>query len=166
MYRGKTADSRETAGHLYHGLDFIGGIHDVKGAVVALKGKGYDKVGILGFCLGGVITVAAVSSLDSLAAAAPFYGVPDQVKIQFPLANIKVPVLAHFGETDQAKGFADPETAYKFEKECKEAGVDITMRMWPAGHAFMNQASPTQYVPEVAAAALKETCEFFHKVFA
>ena len=26
MYRGKSADSRESAGHLYHGLDFAGAI--------------------------------------------------------------------------------------------------------------------------------------------
>ena len=26
MYRGKSADSRETAGHLYKGLDFHGGV--------------------------------------------------------------------------------------------------------------------------------------------
>jgi dienelactone hydrolase len=38
--------------------------------------------------------------------------------------------------------------------------------MWNAGHAFMNQANPHTYDPEIAKQALAESAEFFRKNFA
>lgn len=48
--------------------------------------------------MGGALTIAAVASQknEEFVAAAPYYGVPDLTKIS--LANIKIPVLAHFGD--------------------------------------------------------------------
>ncbi len=51
---------------------------------------GCKKVGITGFCLGGALAFAGLSSSDVFDAGAPFYGVCDLNK--FPLKNIKVPV--------------------------------------------------------------------------
>jgi carboxymethylenebutenolidase len=159
IYRGKCADSRETAGHLMHGLDFGAGVHDIISAAKALKGLGYEKIVITGFCMGGALTLAAIANSDEFAAAAPFYGVPDLTKVN--VANIKIPVLAHFGDKDEVKGFSDPETAYKLEKAAKDAGINFTLHMWEAGHAFMNKANVHCYNEEVAKAALAETVEFF-----
>ena len=113
IYRGQVADSRERAGHLKEGLDFGSAVFDIISAAKDLKSKGYKKVGITGFCMGGALTLAAVANSDEFSAAVPFYGVPDLSKV--PIANIKVPVLAHFGAKDAAKGFSDPETAHKLE---------------------------------------------------
>ena len=121
IYRGKCADSRETAGHLMGGLDFGAAVHDIRSAAKALKGQGYENLFITGFCMGGALTIASIAFGDEFSAAAPFYGVPDLSKV--PLANIKCPVLAHFGDKDDAKGFSDPETAHKFEQACIDAGV-------------------------------------------
>lgn len=164
IYRGQVADSRERAGHLMGGLDFGSAVFDIISAAKDLKSKGYKKVGITGFCMGGALTLAAVANSDEFSAAVPFYGVPDLSKV--PIANIKVPVLAQFGEKDQAKGFSDPETAHNLEKVAKEAGVNFTLHMWNAGHAFMNQANPHTYDPEIAKQALAESAEFFRKNFA
>ena len=115
--------------------------------------------------MGGALTIASIASgTDLFSAAAPFYGVPDLSLVN--LSNIKIPVLAHFGETDDAKGFSDPETAHKLESAAKEAGVNFTLKMWPAGHAFMNQSNPHAYKPEIAKQALTETAEFFTTSFA
>ena len=126
------------------GLDFGAAVHDIVSAAKALKENGYTSVGITGFCMGGALTLAACSHSTEFKAAAPFYGVPDLSKA--PVGNIKCPVLAHFGENDDAKGFSDPDTAHKLEKTCKDAGVEFTLHMWKgAGHAFMNQANPKTY---------------------
>ena len=145
------------------GLDFGAAVQDILAAAKALKEKGYVKVGITGFCMGGALTLASISSgSDLFSAAAPFYGVPDLSHVN--LANIKIPVLAHFGDKDDAKGFSDPETAHKLETAAKAAGVaDFKLKMWPAGHAFMNQANPKTYMPDIAKQALAETTEFFKK---
>jgi dienelactone hydrolase len=46
---------------------------------------------------------------------------------------------------------------------CLVAGVNFTLRMWPAGHAFMNQSRTETYNKEVAKKALAETVQFFKK---
>lgn len=164
VYRGRVADSRETAGHIMKGLDFVGAVHDIIAAARALKEKGYKKIGVTGFCMGGALTLATVANSNDFAAAVPFYGIPDLSKIS--LGNIKVPVLAHFGDKDEAKGFSDPESAHNLDAAAKSSGVNFTLRMWNAGHAFMNQGNPNTYHPEIANQALTETVEFFKKCFA
>jgi carboxymethylenebutenolidase len=46
--------------------------------------------------MGGALTIASIASGSEFSAAVPFYGVPDLSKV--PLGNIKIPVLAHFGD--------------------------------------------------------------------
>jgi carboxymethylenebutenolidase len=87
IYRGKVADSREKAGHLMGGLDFGGAVKDILAAARALKEKGYEKVGVTGFCIGGALSIAAIASGCEFAAAVPFYGVPDLTKVR--ITNIQ-----------------------------------------------------------------------------
>jgi len=57
------------------------------------------KVGIVGYCWGGLLAWRAACTLEGLAAAAPYYGggmtTPDEVA-----RRPRVPVLAHFGDQD------------------------------------------------------------------
>ena len=114
--------------------------------------------------MGGALAIAAIATgVDVFAAAAPFYGVPDLSKVS--LAGVKTPVLAHFGTTDDTKGFSDPDTAKRLEETFKTSGssAEFTLRMWDAGHAFMNQSNPKHYNVDVAKLALSETVQFFKK---
>ncbi len=164
VYRGKSSDSRETAGHLKQGLDFNGACNDIRAAARDLKAKGYEKVGVTGFCMGGALAIAAVTNgADEFTCCAPFYGVPDLAK--YDIKTVKVPVLAHFGSLDDKPGFSDPETAYKLEALAKEGGVNFTLKMWEGvNHAFMNRARADAYNPEIAEAALKMTIDFFNSI--
>ena len=164
MYRGKSADSRETAGHLKEGLNFEGAIADIRAAARALKARGYEKVGLTGFCMGGALTIAAATKSEEFAAAVPFYGIPDLTK--YPLETVKIPMLAQFGEHDHAKGFSCKESALNLEKAAKAAGLNFRLHLWNAGHSFMNQSFPERYNPDVAKAALEETADFFRTAFA
>ncbi len=38
------------------------------------KERKCEKVGLLGFCMGGALTIAASSSIKEIDAASPFYG--------------------------------------------------------------------------------------------
>ena len=98
MYRGKCAIDWETAGHLYQGLDWAGANLDISSAARALKAKGYEKVALTGFCMGGALSITAPAFADEFACSVPFYGCPDLSKV--PLANIKCPVLGMFGTLD------------------------------------------------------------------
>jgi len=160
MYRGKVGKNNEEAGHLMSNLDWEAALQVVKSAGDYLRSLGCKKVFLTGFCMGGAITIASISTFgDSFDGAAPFYGVPDLSK--FDLGNAKCAILAHFGDLDKAKGFSDPETAKRLEETALAKGCNFRLRMWEnVDHAFMNQDSP-RYNPEAAAKALSETVEFF-----
>lgn len=99
FYRGKNSDSRESAGHLKQGLNFNSACNDIRAAARDLKSKGYGKIAITGFCMGGALAIASVTGGgDEFVACAPFYGVPDLN--QFDIKTVKVPILAHFGTLD------------------------------------------------------------------
>ena len=70
-------------------------LKDVAAAVQAVSGAG--KVGIVGYCWGGLITWLSSEKVPGLSAAVPYYGggMPDQAQVQ-----PKVPVMGHFGSKD------------------------------------------------------------------
>ncbi len=147
LYRGKIAKDMESARTLLFGLDWSGAVADIRGAVLYLKEQlQLKKVGILGFCLGGALTVTSLANISELDAGSPYYGVPDLSKID--LSKIKVPVYAYFGENDNHKGFSSPEDAKRLEQAAKDAGVNFTLSLVPdAGHAFMNKNSKAFHEP-------------------
>lgn len=118
IYRGKCAKNREEAGHYMGGLDWKGALADIAGAKRFLESKGCTKVGILGFCMGGALTIASVASIPGFDAAAPFYGIPDLK--HYNIENITCKFQGHFGEKDQMKGFSDPESGKALEAKLKK----------------------------------------------
>ncbi|KRX06472.1 hypothetical protein PPERSA_05085 [Pseudocohnilembus persalinus] len=164
LYRGKIAKDTEDAGHLLNELQWDQAIKDIGAAGKLMKTNyGCEKVGILGFCMGGALTIASLSAHpDLFYAGSPYYGIPDLNK--FPLKNIKVPVLAHFGEKDDMKGFSDQESAQKLQQQAKELKLDFHVKIYPnAGHAFMNSERPDVFKPEIYNIAFQNTVEFFNK---
>ena len=73
-----------------------GALKDTEAAVKAVAGAG--KVGIVGYCWGGLITWLAAGRLSGLACAVPYYGggILDNAELE-----PKVPLMAHFGDRDQ-----------------------------------------------------------------
>ena len=60
------------------GLDFVGASdQDIAGAVRHLAGMS-RKVGVMGFCMGGALTIAAAARVPGIACGVPFYGVPPE----------------------------------------------------------------------------------------
>ena len=115
--------------------------------------------------MGGALVISSIANAnDEFSSAAPFYGVPDLTKIS--IANIKIPVVGHFGEHDEVPNFSDKATALKLEAAAKEAGVDFTLRMWDAGHGFMNASNPAHYNEAAAKGGLAEAIAFFKRTLA
>ena len=87
------------------------------------KGNCIKKVAVMGFCMGGALSIAASVRLKNLDGAVCFYGIrsPD---IARPL-DIKIPIQLHFGLLDENKGFSDPEAAYTPEQELKNANKKL-----------------------------------------
>ncbi len=161
LYRGKATDDREEAGHLMSGLDFPGAVQDIAGVAKDLIEKpeyGVTKVGCLGFCMGGALSLAAALNAPNISAAAPFYGIPGA-----DLSKIKVPVQGHFGNLDAHKGFSDPETVNKLEESLKASGVTYEIHRYEnCDHAF-TKFDGANYKEAEAKVALQRTVEFLKK---
>jgi carboxymethylenebutenolidase len=165
LFRGRVAKDNEDAGNLMNHLDFPKAIEDIRGAAAYLKEKGCQRVGVIGFAMGGALVVAAAASENSLtdiSSGTIFHGIPDLSKLK--PENIKWPIQAHFGLRDNLKGFSDPETAEKLEKWLKSANVDATFyRYERAGHAFTNQDRPEVYNEYASKLAWMRAFAFFNK---
>lgn len=145
LYRGKLAASGEEANHLMSGLDFVDACdQDLAGAIRHL---GPGPVGVMGFCMGGALTVAAAARLPGVAAAVCFYGVPPR-ELADP-ARITIPFQGHFATRDD---WCTPAVAAQLESAMRAAGRSPEIHHYEADHAFFNAARPE--VHDAAAAAL------------
>jgi carboxymethylenebutenolidase len=112
------------------------------------------KVGIVGFCYGGLLAWRAACELTGLSAAVPYYGggvtTPDEVK-----RKPKVPVLAHFGDKDK---HISVESVEAFRKA--QPGIEV--QLYPADHGF-NCDQRGSYDAEAAKLARERTLAFFAK---
>lgn len=127
-----------------------GVMQDVQAAVeYAARG---GKVGIVGYCWGGLLTWRAASAVTGIAAAAPYYGggmtMPDEIA-----RKPKVPVLAQFGNQDH---WIPLDSIEAF----KAAHPDVTVHVYPTGHGF-NCDQRGSYNAEAAATAKERTLAFF-----
>ena len=104
------------------------------------------KMGLIGFCVGGFVTYKTAERYPDLAAVVPFYGAGYDPTPQ-DIANVNAPILAIYGSQDQS---IPQEQTQKIEQEYKDAGKDITVKVYDAGHAFIN---PTHGMGNEAAAA-------------
>jgi len=99
---------------------------DIAAAVAQAHVQGGAKVGVVGYCWGGLLSWLSACSLDGLACAVTYYGggMPDQ-RALVP----RCPVLAHFGEKDQAIALAGVEAF-------RAARPEVEVHLYPAGHGF------------------------------
>jgi carboxymethylenebutenolidase len=112
------------------------------------------KVGVVGFCFGGWIANMMAVRLPDLAAAVPFYGSqPSREQV----AQIKAPLLLHFGELDTHVNAGWPA----YEEALKQEKKDYKAYIYPGvNHGFHNDTTP-RYDKAAAELAWKRTIEFF-----
>ncbi len=114
-------------------------VREIAGAldrVKALNSVEPKKLGLMGFCVGGFLCYTVAASYPDLGAVVPFYGggydpSPEEV------AKVTAPVLAIYGKKDES---IPMEQVDKIEKLYKEGGKDFTLKVYDAGHAFINPA--------------------------
>jgi carboxymethylenebutenolidase len=136
---------------------------------------GGHRVGVLGFCMGGMYALMAAATCTGLAASVPFYGLLSHqhgilhsetgldraLKPKEPLAvarDLRCPTLAFYGDRDEFVPLSDIEQLKdQFALSVHSAEVVI----FPgAGHAFMNDTRPDAYRPDAAANAWRQMVAF------
>jgi carboxymethylenebutenolidase len=160
LYHGKLPASKDEAAKEMGLLDKAGAIAEIKDAVSHLTAdpRCNGKVAVVGFCLGGALTLAASCTVGGLAAAVPFYGLPDLPMDAF--AGAKVPIQAHFAKTDD---WAKASVAEEIQKKVRAAGGTMDLFVYDAGHAFMRTTDPETYEPKSAQVAWDRAVPFLKK---
>ena len=114
------------------------------------------KVGSVGFCFGGGMSMRLAVRVPELTAAVAFYG---RHPASEDAARIRAPLMIHHGELDERVNAGWPE----FEKALQAAGVDYVEYMYAdANHGFHNDTTP-RYDEDAAALAWKRTIDFFEE---
>jgi carboxymethylenebutenolidase len=162
LYRGKTGTTPDDAHILMRGLPDDRGLRDLEAAFDYLASRAdvdADKIGSIGWCMGGGWSIKLAEDQPRLAAFVVNYGsLPTDPAI---IGKIKAPMLGNFGTLD--KGIP-PESVHAFESAMKSAGKSVDVKVYDgAGHAFQNPNNKEGYRPEATADSDKRIDTFFAK---
>ncbi len=129
-----------------------GVMQDIQAAIHHAAQAG--KVGVVGYCWGGLLTWRTACTLDGVAAAVPYYGggvtTPDEVA-----RTPRVPVMAHFGDQDH---WIPLEGVEAF----KRAHPQVEVHVYNANHGF-NCDQRASWNEPAARLARERTLAFFAK---
>jgi carboxymethylenebutenolidase len=162
LYHGQVATEPDDARKLVMALNGPIALREIGGAIGYLSDLPEvepKSVGVIGFCMGGRLTLAAAATGDErIGAAAAFYGGGVQPTPEF-VGGIKAPVLAVYGEEDAG---IPPEQYNGLAAEMDRQEKDFDMVVYPgAGHAFLNDTRPA-YNANAAADAWARAVQWFH----
>ena len=157
LYRGKVTLDAAEAQHMMTNLNFAdAATQDVRGAAQYLK-QSSPKVGVVGFCMGGALTVLAALYVKEADACSSWYGFPPEQAGD--VKTITVPLQLHLAEKDAA---FSPDNARALEAKLKQGKVPFESHWYDAGHAFGNETGPNHHAQH-AKSAWDRTMEFFAK---
>ncbi|MGA8500603.1 MAG: dienelactone hydrolase family protein [Candidatus Sulfotelmatobacter sp.] len=160
LYRGKVATTPDMAHEIMRGVPEDRAKRDLHAAFEFLQSQPNvrkDRIGSIGWCMGGGYSLDVALQEPSLAADVINYGHlatdPDAIR------KINAPILGLFGGQDHG---ITPDDVHKFEAIMKQLGKKIDVKIYDdAGHAFENPNNKTGYRPDDAADSWKRTMRFF-----
>jgi carboxymethylenebutenolidase len=140
LYHGELAEHGEMdrAAQLMTEMPPDRAARDMSGAIdflLADEGTTGNQIGVVGFCMGGMLTfLIAANRGDAVTAAVPFYGFPSG-DMEPDWSGLTAVVRGHMAEHDD---FFGPDAAHALEAKLQGLGKDVTLTVHPGtGHAFM-----------------------------
>src|SRR5690242_2254255 len=166
LYHGELAqhDEMDKAAQLMQALPPDRAARDMSAAVdyvAGLDGVTGDGVGVVGFCMGGMLSlILAAIRPDRVKAAVAFYGFP-QGEMEPDWEPMTAVVRGHMAENDD---FFGPDAANALESKLKSMGKDVEFTVHSGtGHAFMGPHNALGTFDEERQAAIwPEVTEFLH----
>ena len=164
LYHGTTIAHGEPdeAGRASMALDLERAAGELSGAVdflVAHQAVRGQKVGVVGFCIGGGLALwLATLRPDRVAAVVAFYGLIPWSTAQPDYSRLTAAVEGHYAEDDDMAG---PPAVEKLQATLTDLGKDVKTFLYPGTHhAFFNDSRPEVYDEEAARVAWVRTLEF------
>jgi carboxymethylenebutenolidase len=164
LYRGKVATTPNEAHEFMGGVTQDRANRDLEAGFQFLASQPdvkKDRIGAIGWCMGGGYSLGLALEEPKLAAAVINYGVFDYASLAKDPAGmnkINAPVLGFFGAQDRG---IPPEDVKAFGAAMDKAGKKVDVTIYPdAGHAFENPNNKDGYRPADAADAWNKTAIF------
>ena len=159
LYRGKVATTPDEAHEIMRGVPEDRAKRDLHAAFEFLASQGNvkkDRIGAIGWCMGGGYSLDVALQEPTLAADVINYGHlatdPEALK------KINAPILGSFGGRDRG---ITPDDVHKFEAALKQLGKKVDIKIYDdAGHAFENSNNKDGYRAADAADAWKRAVDF------
>jgi carboxymethylenebutenolidase len=160
LYHGRTTSSPDEAGKMMMSLQIDEAEKDLRGAVrfaLAHESSAGARVGTVGFCMGGALSLFAACRNPEVGACVVFYGGHPNVKPD--LASLEAPMLGLYAGKD---GFVTPDSVRALQKSLADLGKRADIHTYPGvDHAFFNDESAA-YDESAAKDAWKRTTRFLN----
>jgi carboxymethylenebutenolidase len=159
LYRGKVATTPDLAHEIMRGVPEDRAARDLRAAFDYLASQPAvkkDRIGSIGWCMGGGYSLDVALAEPTLAAAVINYGhlATDPAELK----KINAPILGLFGGQDRG---ITPDDVKKFGQALDQLGKKGEVKIYPdAGHAFENPNNKQGYRADDAADAWKRTVDF------
>lgn len=161
LYHGEATTEPDEARKLAMDMDRDRAVKEILAAIRYLQSLVYvspKKIGVVGWCMGGALTIAATVESSDIGASVVYYGGFRDASIA---QDIKAPLLGLYAEEDHG---ISVEMVHSFDQELEAAHVPHEIHVYPGTvHAFFNDARPTTYHPGAAKNAWKRTLAWFEK---
>ncbi len=129
-----------------------GVMQDIQAAIDHAAQVSGGKVGMVGYCWGGLLTWRAACTLTGLSAAVPYYGGGMTTEAE-AARQPKVPVLAHFAEEDQ---WIPMDSVEAF----KNAHPAVQVHTYAAHHGFNCDQRGSWHAPSAQLASARSLAFF------
>ena len=137
MYDGKVAATPDSAMKLMRGADMGRMTAIIQGAIK--YGGSKASIYSVGWCFGGMWSLqTAILAGPQAKGTVMYYGRPETNMDK--LKSIQCDVIGFFGNLDQSPS---PAMVNDFEKNMKEAGKNLAVNRYQAGHGFANPSNPS-----------------------
>ena len=150
----------EVVAEMRAGVDFLKGMVEVD----------EKHVGVIGYCLGGMLSYLAAAKMPDLAACVVYYGtaiVNDDLNENTPVApisltkDIRCPVLGHFGENDHVVPLEHVE---QIKRALSDEGKTHEIFVYEGAlHAFFREDDPGRHHSDAARLSWERTLAFLEK---
>ncbi len=137
MYDGKVAATPDSAMKLMRGANMERMTSIIQGAIKYAGNK--SSIYSVGWCFGGMWSLqTAILAGPQAKGTVMYYGRPETNMDK--LKSIQCDVIGFFGNKDQSPS---PVMVNEFEKNMKEAGKNLSVNRYDAGHGFANPSNPS-----------------------
>jgi len=137
MYDGKVAATPDSAMKLMRGADMARMTAIIQGAIKYAGSKA--SIYSVGWCFGGMWSLqTAILAGPQAKGTVMYYGRPETNMDK--LKSIQCDIIGFFGNLDQSPS---PAMVNDFEKNMKEAGKNLAVNRYEAGHGFANPSNPS-----------------------